>query len=108
MRCVRTERYKYIRFFEKLTHYPVPGDIVDSGASLELGRTERSGYEVLYDLVNDPDERVDLSSDGDYGSIVLELRDMLASWMLETEDPLLLGPVGSPFYNRSVAELRAS
>lgn len=105
MRGVRTERYKYIRYFEKSTHHPIPGDIVNGGASRELGRVARVGSEELFDLELDPNERRNLAEDAQHQELVEEMRTRLAGWMRETEDPLLEGPIGSPFYNKSIQEL---
>ncbi len=105
MRCVRTERFKYIRYFEKATHHPVPGDIVNGGASRELGRVPREGFEELFDLDQDPEERKNLAEVADYGQVCKGMRTRLAAWMMETGDPLLEGPIGSPFYHKSVSTL---
>jgi arylsulfatase A-like enzyme len=105
-RCVRTAQFKYIRYFEKASHHPVPGDIVNQGASRELGRVPRSGAEELFDLAQDPGERHNLVRDDAYRDVCRELRARLAGWMERTQDPLLDGPIGSPFYWKSVQELK--
>jgi N-sulfoglucosamine sulfohydrolase len=105
MRAVRTEKFKYIRYFEKSTHHPVPGDIVDGGAHRELGSVPRFGSEELYDLERDPNETRNLADDEAYGDVCREMRARLAGWMCSTADPLLEGPVGSPFYQASVEGL---
>jgi arylsulfatase A-like enzyme len=105
MRGVRTHRYKYIRYFEKSTHHPVPGDIVNGGASRELGRIAREGFEELFDLAQDPCETQNLAEDTSYAKVGTELKCQLAAWMRETDDPLLDGPIGSPFYQRSITDL---
>jgi arylsulfatase A-like enzyme len=105
MRCVRTEKFKYIRYFEKLSHHPVPGDCLNSGASRELGRIERSGFEELYDLEQDPQERRNLAEDAAYAQVCRDMRARLAAWMQGTGDPLLRGPVASPFYEESIGSL---
>lgn len=108
MRAVRTDRYKYIRYFEKSTHHPVPGDIVNSGACRELGHIAREGYEELFDLAQDPHETQNLAEDTSYAQVGSELKGKLAAWMRETDDPLLDGPIGSPFYQQSIASLSAA
>jgi N-sulfoglucosamine sulfohydrolase len=105
MRCVRTERFKYNRYFEKAAYHPVPADILESGASRELGRVPREGFEELFDLEQDPDERNNLAENADYGQVCHEMRARLAAWMVETDDPLLEGPIGGPFYHKSVSTL---
>jgi arylsulfatase A-like enzyme len=105
MRCLRTGRYKYIRYFEKSSHHRVPGDIINGGASRDLGPVPRSGVEELFDLQADPNETRNLARDDAYGGICREMRLRLAAWMRSTGDPLLEGPVGSPFYWKSVGEM---
>ena len=105
MRCIRTRRFKYIRYFEKSSHHPIPGDIVNGGASRELGQISRSGIEELFDLEQDPNEEHNLAEDSAYREVCQEMRTRLAGWMKSTQDPLLEGPVGSPFYQQSIRSL---
>jgi arylsulfatase A-like enzyme len=105
MRCVRTRRYKYIRYFEKSSHHRVPGDVVNGGASRELGQVSRGEAEELFDLEQDPNERRNLAGDVGARDVCQEMRARLAAWMKSTEDPLLAGPVGSPFYWKSIGEM---
>jgi arylsulfatase A-like enzyme len=105
MRCIRTRRFKYIRYFEKSSHHPFPGDIVNGGASRELGQIPRSGIEELFDLEQDPNEEHNLAENSACGDVCQEMRTRLAGWMKSTQDPLLEGPVGSPFYQQSIRSL---
>jgi arylsulfatase A-like enzyme len=108
MRCVRTDQYKYIRYFEKSSLHPVPGDIAFHGAYRELPpeRFRRTAEEELYDLHADPNETTNLVEDPDCADLVQQMRARLARWMRETDDPLLEGPVASPYYRRAVAQMR--
>jgi arylsulfatase A-like enzyme len=110
MRCVRTEQHKYIRFFEKATVHPVPGDIMFGGACLEMPRAmrRRACPEELYDLRVDPNERTNLAEDPAHAEVLSQLRGRLARWMRDTGDPLLDGPVASPYYDRAVRQMRAA
>ncbi|MCG3146662.1 MAG: Choline-sulfatase [Verrucomicrobiae bacterium] len=96
-RCVRTKRWKYIRFFDD---YPalVAGNIDRSPSKtlwLEHGWKERPrAAEQLYDLVFDPGETNNLA--GQQPEILRDLRARLDRWMRETNDPLLNGPVPPP------------
>ena len=101
MRCVRTGRYKYIRYFEKSAVHRVPADAINGGASRELGHLPRRGVEELFDLEVDPHEQQDLSGDPAYAAVCQEMMARLVAWMRETGDPLLEGPVASPFYYKS-------
>jgi arylsulfatase A-like enzyme len=105
MRGVRTERFKYVRYFEKTAHHPFPADIALGGASRELGPVDRSGFEELFDLEADPGETRNLAGQAAYAHVREEMRARLAAWMQDTQDPLLEGPVGSPFYRRSIEDM---
>jgi hypothetical protein len=52
----------------------------------------------LYDLEADPLERENLAGREDVREIEAELRERLWTWMRETDDPLLKGPISSPRY----------
>jgi len=106
MRCVRTHEYKYIRYFEKSSIHRVPADIIDGGASRELGfKLSRKGDEELFDLGNDPHERNNLAENPEYKEQRDTFRSQMALWMKETSDPLLDGPIASPHYYKSKREL---
>ncbi len=61
----------------------------------------------LYDLERDPQERENLAGRPESAEVERDLKRRLADWMRETEDPLLRGPVASPFYYRTLRELQA-
>lgn len=105
MRCIRTQTHKYIRFFEKSSIHRVPGDALEGGASREMGVMRRPGMEELYDLTRDPLEQKNLAENPEHRDLCAELRRRLAGWMKETNDPLLKGPIASPYYERSIREL---
>ncbi len=107
MRCIRTDRFKYIRYFEKSSFHRVPGDAISGGANRELGIQHRSGYEELFDIQSDPIERKNLAADPQYAETKADLRKRLAAWMQETGDPLLHGPIASPYYAESRRQLLA-
>jgi len=60
----------------------------------------------LYDLTEDPAETVNRAGEPELAQIENELRRRLREWMYRTADPLLSGPVASPFYRttRSLLE----
>lgn len=98
-RCVRTARWKYIRYFDDY-----PGIVTanyDRSPSktlwLDHGWKERPRpAEQLYDLVFDPNEQANLVSSASHSSVLDEMRGRLSSWMRSTDDPLLNGPVPQP------------
>jgi N-sulfoglucosamine sulfohydrolase len=98
-RSVRSERWKYIRRFHDYPH-PVLANCDDSASKdlwVEHGWGERLvPEEQLYDLLFDPDEGSNLAGDPSRGGVMTEMREQLDTWMRETEDPLLDGPVLPP------------
>jgi N-sulfoglucosamine sulfohydrolase len=94
-RAVRTRRYKYIRRFDNGHEGPVLPNIDDSPSKdylLAHGLAERTlPAEALYDLVFDPNEADNIVCE--QPEIAAELRERLRTWMRETGDPLLEGPV---------------
>lgn len=108
IRCVRTDSYKYIRYFEKNSLHPVPGDISGNGAHLELGPTRRVGSEGFYDLTADPHETTNLADDPAHQSILNDLRQQLWAWMQDTADPLTQGPIASPYYHKAITDLKTT
>lgn len=119
MRALRTPRYKYVRNFFKQQRVHLPADIFGSKAGREVREsyyiTERP-FEELYDLKNDPNEQRNLASNRgvfdpvdeagtadpnsrpnpEHAEILTELRNRVETWMRETDDPLLDGPVLRP------------
>lgn len=99
MRCIRTERYKLIKYFEPHGR-PVPANI-DDGLSKEF--LVSSGYlestiseEMLFDLYLDPVERENRIGEKEYEHIYEDLSQRLRQWMEDTDDPLLHGKVEKP------------
>jgi len=100
LRCIRTKRYKYIRHFDDFEDVVKP-NIDDSRSKRYLivhGLMERQHdpAEMLFDLYFDPHERNNLVDQNDYAEIKTELAAKLHNWMVETDDPLLSGPVALP------------
>ncbi len=98
-RAVRTSRWKYIR---RYTDYPyVVLSNCDNSPSKtlwhEAGWHQRPvGEEQLYDLMLDPQERVNLAASPDHAAILAEMAEALHRWQVETDDPLLRGPLEIP------------
>ncbi len=97
IRCVRTDRYKYIRNFAQRPMLVLPSDIYNS-ASRQANQKDEDLWahrpmEELYDLDHDPLERINLVEVREYKAQLTELREKLSQWMDETEDPLRYGPI---------------
>lgn len=103
VRAIRTTRYKYIRTFEPRSWWIGPN--VDGGERMrgytkdwyahhepELFSKPRPS-ELLFDLQADPLERNNLATAPEAQPIVAQMRERLQTWMQETFDPLLTGPV---------------
>ena len=99
MRSIRTETHSLIRVFEDDLR-PVPANIDDSApkdAWLEAGGASRTRERLqLFDLRLDPRETMNVADDRAYAEIRTDLEERLESWMRETNDPLLSGPVAVP------------
>ncbi|HZG85412.1 sulfatase [Paenibacillus sp.] len=99
MRCIRTDRYKYIKYFDDHQKY-VPVNLDQSAMKtfvVEHGLLMRTRpKEMLFDLYLDPVERVNLAEDAQHQAVKEELAERLAHWMKETDDPILRGPVPLP------------
>ena len=93
IRCVRTERYKYIRYWDTTRHTPVPSNIDDGIAKeyvVQHGFLEKDvPREQLYDLALDPGEWVNLAPDPKMSSVLKDMRARLQTWQNATGDPLL-------------------
>ena len=108
MRGIRTDGWKYIRNFEAgLVSRCLPTSLGAGRIVTWVGRMEPSVHAPveLYDLQSDPSEWTNLAGCPDYASVQAEMEARLVNWMRETGDPLLDGPVASPFYRRAVRAL---
>jgi N-sulfoglucosamine sulfohydrolase len=98
-RAIRTRRWKYIRRFDDRM-LPVLPNIDDGPAKdllLENGLASRPvAREALHDLVFDPSEDHNLAGDPEHADVLAGLRERLETWMRDTGDPLLDGPVAPP------------
>jgi N-sulfoglucosamine sulfohydrolase len=98
-RAIRTERYKLIRNFGDRLE-PVLPNVDDSPSKallIEAGwAAQRRARVELYDLIMDPGEMRNLADDGDFALVREELDLRLHQWMVDTDDPLLDGPVPAP------------
>jgi N-sulfoglucosamine sulfohydrolase len=98
-RAARTRRFKYIRRFDKRTKPVLPNTDDSPGKALWLASgwpNQKVAEERLYDLVLDPNEACNVAKEPDYESALAEMRAHLDRWMIETDDPILRGPLVPP------------
>ena len=100
IRCVRTDRFKYIRNFADRPRLVLPSDIYNSPTRQSITDDEsiwsHREREELYDLLNDPGEKTNLAGWAEHAETLSLLRARLERWMRETSDPLVDGPIGRP------------
>ncbi|MCL2741303.1 MAG: sulfatase [Oscillospiraceae bacterium] len=106
MRGLRTERHKYVLNFDAQTLYDVRSATAPRYGWFRQPFTKMN-REELYDLEADPNEERNLASDPAYAPLALELKTRLARWMRATGDPLLRGPMPSPYHHRVCNEMNA-
>ncbi len=99
MRCLRTRRWSYIRRFDGRDRPVLPN--CDDGLTKTLWLQHGWGdippaEEALYDLILDPNEAHNLVDDPRVHDVLVSMRSRLEQWMMETDDPLLNGPVPAP------------
>jgi arylsulfatase A-like enzyme len=95
IRCIRTERYKYIRNFAERPRLLLPTDIHNSPTRRALDDeylAHRPTHE-LYNLNADALEQHNLNGHPDYVDVQRELDAQLSAWMEATNDPLRHGPI---------------
>ena len=98
MRCIRSERYKYIRRYDQRQR-PVLPNIDDTPSKdflLHHGWVDQPrAQEMLFDLIFDPHEAhnlIDLSHQPDQpelAAVRADLSTRLQTWMAQTDDPFL-------------------
>jgi arylsulfatase A-like enzyme len=95
-RAVRTQRWKYIRWYSDRQKPVLPNCDGSPTKDVWVQHGWQDQYiapEQLYDLIFDPNETHNLISDSVVTPVLEDMRHRLDGWMLETEDPLLHGPV---------------
>lgn len=89
-RCVRTQRYKYIRYYDEAWDKYNMTNCDDSalkGFLVQAGWREQSKpRELLFDLYFDPMENNNLVCDSEYEEVLQHLRLALHDWQIRTHD----------------------
>jgi N-sulfoglucosamine sulfohydrolase len=97
-RCVRTERYKYIRNYRAGPSLMFSTDLEISFTRRDMGNDHvapRPEVE-LYDLEADPRERNNLAGKPEFATVEQDLAGRLRAVQEETRDPLLEGTIPRP------------
>ncbi len=108
LRCIRTSDRKLIVRFEVGNPLEVPADIMRGPTYVEMipQVVERGDMPFeLYDLIADPLERNNLAGKPEHAEQEADLKRRLREWMRSTGDPLIDGPIASPFYYRTLQAL---
>ena len=109
-RSVMGARYHLIRYFEAGRTVAYPVDVDPQSFAAHRQRCPTAGtrpFAQLFDIESDPYELHDIGSDPANAELVAEMSRDLLAWMREVKDPLLEGPVRTPYYERAVADLLA-
>ncbi len=97
MRCIRNERYKYIRFYDQEWTKLNLSNIDESPSKeylMKYGLAEKTKpMEALYDCMYDSHEINNLIEEEEMQEVVKELKSKLYEQMVKTNDPLLNGPL---------------
>lgn len=95
MRAVRTARWKYIRGYEPRPELVLPADVERSAMRYGYGddHLRPRSMEELYDLADDPLERVNLADDPSCAAIRADLGGRMLRWRQRSGDPLLSGRI---------------
>lgn len=95
IRCVRTKRYKYIKYYDETwtkVNLSNMDESVPKDFLMENGLKEKVKYrEGLFDLYFDPTERNNLADDSKYIEVLEKLRKVLYEKQVKTDDPILKG-----------------
>lgn len=96
-RCIRTKRYKYIRYYDDSWDKYNLSNCDESSVKTHLinhGWINKSkAKEYLFDLYFDPAEKNNLAKDPEYKEILVKLRTELENWQKRTDDPILNGQI---------------
>ena len=98
--AVRTERYKLVRRFR--------GERVASRAVQADGRPVLEPAVKLFDLAADAMELYDVADEPAYADIRADMERRLWWWLESVDDPILRGPVPTPFYRAAIDDFRRS
>jgi arylsulfatase A-like enzyme len=107
-RTIRTTRYKLIRYFEPGRLIDFPTNAVPQRVAEHTERPKRPMGKrpvvQLFDLKKDPRERNDLAGSPEYANVIRDLSNRLWRWMEDVGDPILKGPLVTPYYKEAIED----
>ena len=109
-RCVITRRHHLIRYFDQGRAVDYPVDVHPQEFASHVRRCKTKGmsprpFAQLFDIKEDPYELDDIGSKEENAAIVADLSGRLLAWMKQVKDPLLEGPLRTPYYDRAIGDL---
>jgi N-sulfoglucosamine sulfohydrolase len=107
-RAIRTATHKLIVNFSTAPSFMDPTQSWQPRSRPAVPLDPATAYHEpveLYDLTTDPWEQTNLADDPAHAAIRADLLTRLATWMRETDDPLLAGPVESPAHRHAAQAL---
>lgn len=107
MRCIRTSSHKLIYNVESgcSISYDRDARVNPAHRTIQMAYLSPKPNFELYDLVNDPNELANVYGSADTELVADELKQQLRALMERTHDPILSGPIASPFYYEGRREL---
>jgi arylsulfatase A-like enzyme len=108
-RSIITNRYHLIRYFSEGRAVDYPVDVNPQTFASHEQRCKTRGtrpFAQLFDIKKDPYELNDIGAVQENTAIVAALSRRLLAWMQEVKDPLLDGPLRTPYYDRAITDLK--
>ncbi|MDP2856079.1 MAG: sulfatase [bacterium] len=108
-RTVISGKYQLIRYFDARRTVGYPLNISPSRFAAHTEREKTIGsrpFFELYNLEDDPFELINLGISEEYSEIAKELSKELMEWMKSVNDPLLKGPISTPYYEKSMEDFK--
>jgi N-sulfoglucosamine sulfohydrolase len=108
-RTVISGKYQLIRYFDAGRTVDYPLNINPERFAAHVEREKTTGtrpFFQLYNIEDDPFELKNLGESPEYSETIKELSKELMIWMESVNDPLLKGPLSTPYYEKSMKEFK--
>jgi N-sulfoglucosamine sulfohydrolase len=108
-RSVITERYQLIRYFDQGRTVDYPVDVHPQTFANHQQRCKTKGtrpFHQLFNIQKDPYQLQDIGNRKENKKTVKALSKKLLAWMKKVNDPLLAGPLRTPYYDRAIADFK--